>query len=264
MSLQKMLPFLFINVIVSLVTVLVVMTLWNRQDRPSAASPAAATAAPTLVAVAPGGGGAPADAAAPTAEPGGDAPAEAAPSSPEATATPTVHTVAAGDSLGGIALRYEVGVTDIVRANGLDNPDQIFVGQQLIIPIGGFVEPTPEPTTPPTPLPTIDVQTGVSTVAIGGVRGGGDPAAEGLEIVNTGPNPIDLTGWTVSDEAGLRYTFPEGVLYGDGAGVTLFTRGGADNALERYWGLASAVWTSGKTAVLRDAAGAIQASYSVP
>jgi lipoprotein-anchoring transpeptidase ErfK/SrfK len=50
---------------------------------------------------------------------------------PAAQAT---HIVQAGETLGRIAVRYSVTTADIVAANGLANPDQIFVGQALYIP----------------------------------------------------------------------------------------------------------------------------------
>ncbi len=44
------------------------------------------------------------------------------------------HQVSAGETLSAIAARYGVSVNDLVRANGLSNPDVIFAGQTLIIP----------------------------------------------------------------------------------------------------------------------------------
>ncbi len=44
------------------------------------------------------------------------------------------HTIEAGESLYAIARRYDVSVEAIVEANNLSSPDQIAVGQQLIIP----------------------------------------------------------------------------------------------------------------------------------
>lgn len=44
------------------------------------------------------------------------------------------HTVRAGDTLAGIALRYGVTQAAIVQANNLSNPSLIYVGQSLIIP----------------------------------------------------------------------------------------------------------------------------------
>ena len=45
------------------------------------------------------------------------------------------HTVVAGDSMWKIAVRYEVGVSEIIRANThIQNPDLIYPGQILNIP----------------------------------------------------------------------------------------------------------------------------------
>jgi LysM repeat protein len=51
-----------------------------------------------------------------------------------AAAQGNVHVVAAGESLLGIAVRYGVTIEEILAANELDDPDAIFVGQELIIP----------------------------------------------------------------------------------------------------------------------------------
>jgi LysM repeat protein len=48
----------------------------------------------------------------------------------------TVYYVTWGDSLSDIAARYGVSVDAILRANGLTNPNLIYVGQPLIIPGG--------------------------------------------------------------------------------------------------------------------------------
>jgi len=84
---------------------------------------------------------------------------------PSPKPTATIYIVQAGDSLSGIAFQFDVTVEDIMRANGLTDADLLFVGQELIIPIGGLPEtpaftPVPTPTEtlipfePPTPLST--------------------------------------------------------------------------------------------------------------
>jgi LysM repeat protein len=57
---------------------------------------------------------------------------------PAAGAAPaaTTHTVAAGETLGGIASRYRTTVGALVSANRLSRPDVIRVGQQLTVPAG--------------------------------------------------------------------------------------------------------------------------------
>ena len=47
-----------------------------------------------------------------------------------------VYIVRIGDTVGKIAMRYNVTVSDIIRLNGLANPDRIFVGQPLMLPDG--------------------------------------------------------------------------------------------------------------------------------
>ena len=44
-----------------------------------------------------------------------------------------VYTVAAGDVLGGIALRFGVTVNQIAQWNNIKNPDRISIGQKLVI-----------------------------------------------------------------------------------------------------------------------------------
>ncbi|MGQ9490309.1 MAG: LysM peptidoglycan-binding domain-containing protein [Anaerolineae bacterium] len=48
-----------------------------------------------------------------------------------------VYVVRPGDRLADIAARYGVTVSSIVQANGLNNPDVIYPGQRLKIPVGG-------------------------------------------------------------------------------------------------------------------------------
>ncbi|MGQ9909140.1 MAG: LysM peptidoglycan-binding domain-containing protein [Candidatus Flexifilum sp.] len=71
-----------------------------------------------------------------------------------------LHTVAPGDTLGALALRYNVPVEHIQMINGLSDPDALEVGRTLVIPISGFTFPTftPAPPTAPPPLvPTIPI-----------------------------------------------------------------------------------------------------------
>ena len=48
--------------------------------------------------------------------------------------TPPIHTVAAGDTLSAISQQYGVTVDELMAANGLDDPNLIYIGQQLTIP----------------------------------------------------------------------------------------------------------------------------------
>ncbi|MBN1679901.1 MAG: LysM peptidoglycan-binding domain-containing protein [Anaerolineae bacterium] len=59
---------------------------------------------------------------------------EAAPVVPAVAVSPVYHTIQRGETLAAIGQRYGVNWNDIVSTNNLSNPNQIFVGQQLLIP----------------------------------------------------------------------------------------------------------------------------------
>lgn len=62
-----------------------------------------------------------------------------------AQANSIVHIVQRGETVSSIARRYNVSPSAIIAANNLSNPNLIYPGQRLIIPLGG---PTPcQPTT---------------------------------------------------------------------------------------------------------------------
>jgi putative chitinase len=56
-----------------------------------------------------------------------------------------------------IALRYGVTVDALAAANGISNPNQIYVGQKLIIPSGGTGD---QPVQPPAGATTYTVKRG--------------------------------------------------------------------------------------------------------
>jgi LysM repeat protein len=66
---------------------------------------------------------------------------------PQPTATPTLenptHVVQEGENLLRIAERYGVTMQVIVERNGLANPDLIYIGQVLVIPLPAPPSPTP-------------------------------------------------------------------------------------------------------------------------
>ena len=85
---------------------------------------------------------------------------------PRAFADGQTHVVQSGENLFRLSLRYGVTVGDLMRANGLTNPDYLSVGQQLVIPAqpgslqsqqgGGTFYPQTldaQPATTPTPDP---------------------------------------------------------------------------------------------------------------
>lgn len=52
------------------------------------------------------------------------------------------YTVVSGDTLSGIASEFGVSMSDLVAANGIANPDLIYVGQTIVIPNGGSTRNT--------------------------------------------------------------------------------------------------------------------------
>jgi lipoprotein-anchoring transpeptidase ErfK/SrfK len=66
------------------------------------------------------------------------------------TGKTTTHIVQSGQELGLIAKEYNVTVADIVKMNGIGNPDLLYVGQKLTIPAPGLYEPT-QADAPPAP-----------------------------------------------------------------------------------------------------------------
>jgi LysM repeat protein len=65
-----------------------------------------------------------------------------------AAASDRVVVVQPGQTLSGIALREGISVTQLVRLNGISDPNRIYAGQRLV------VERDPEPTAPTAPQPT--------------------------------------------------------------------------------------------------------------
>lgn len=91
----------------------------------------------------------------PTADPlaqpttaAGETPAgEVPPPTEAAPPQDVIHTVVAGDTLGSIAQQYGIGAEQIAAANNITLETTLDIGQQLLIPLSGQVQPaaTPEP-----------------------------------------------------------------------------------------------------------------------
>lgn len=184
------------------------------------------------------------------------------------------YAVETGDTLGAIAVKFNITVAEILDANEIPNPDALVVGQVLIIrrplvaasthtalPAGEIeaeVDPTEAaPTNTPEPL------TGESRVLIDSIIGAGDLASERVFLKRVGPGEISLTGWSLVAENGDTFTFPQLTLFENGA-VFVHTRQGQTTAVALYWELDHTVWSSGDTVVLIDDQGDIHTSYQIP
>ncbi|MFD1684984.1 lamin tail domain-containing protein [Halobellus litoreus] len=83
-----------------------------------------------------------------------------------------------------------------------------------------------------------------------------NPNDEYVVFRNSGDEPLDVSGWTVTDAADHTYTFPDGTVVEPGAELTLRTGSGTDTDATVYWGAGGAVWNNGGDVVLvRDTAG---------
>jgi LysM repeat protein len=238
------LRYLLLNVLVSAATVTVILLLWGRGPQPLGAAPT-----PTF------------DVAAVLAS-------KVPTPTPTLPPTPTPHTytVQGGDTLFSIARDLDIEVDALMAANGLTDPDRLSVGQVLTIPEvsetnNGSVVSTATAGPPTlTPLPS-DSQ--APRLEIRGVDGAGILDKETVRLLNTG-GLAAMAGWTLDDGQGHVYRFPDGfTLYNRGA-VSLHSQAGTDTAIDLYWGLSAAAWTSGKVMTLRDGSGETQSTFTIP
>lgn len=86
---------------------------------------------------------------------------------------------------------------------------------------------------------------------------------EYVVLKNVGDEELDLSNWTVSDEADHAYTFPNGTTLAPGETVTLHTGSGTDGDGHRYWGWGSPIWNNGgDTVTVKTASGEVAAERS--
>ena len=92
---------------------------------------------------------------------------------------------------------------------------------------------------------------------------GSDLDGEYVRIQNNTGRAIELTGWTLHDGADKHvFTFPTFTL-ATGGEVRIWTKTGASDAANLYWGSRSAIWNNtGDTARLLDAGGKEISRYS--
>jgi hypothetical protein len=118
----------------------------------------------------------------------------------------------------------------------------------------------------PTPLANAAALTpgvGDNNVNIVGVIGVGTIGEERMVIQNIGAGELLLTGWTLADNNGLAYTFPE-LMLSSGATVQVHSASGIDTPTDLYWSRPEPIWKSGELAALFDTHGNARTFYRVP
>ena len=258
MRAKRWLVFIGLNIIVSILTTLGVLSLKGETERV------------VIVTITP------------NATPVAQAETTAVVSEGEVTqpvATPTVPTsieyrIQPGDTLGGIAFYFDVALNDLLAANGLTENDIINPGQILIIPVGEILTSTPSAPSPIPATPTPETPTAVPTetptppgpvmVRIEEVLAPGNLAREAVVLVNRG-RTVNLAGWKLQAAGGkVSFEFPRLTLAQE-VPVTLYTIGGSNTPQELHWGLDEAQWGTSDTVIeLRDAEGDLVATYALP
>lgn len=107
-----------------------------------------------------------------------------------------------------------------------------------------------------------DLQTDIP-IKISSVVGAGVLTSEVVVIKFEGEGQLDLSSWQLKDENGNTFTFPQLILYQNGA-VQVRTIAGTDTVIDLYWGIGDSVWSSGENASLYDSQGNLRAVYKVP
>jgi LysM repeat protein len=230
--------YLAINILVSALTMLAVLTMWDRAQKPTAmpmvASPLGAT--PT---------------GAPSATPG------SAPS-----ATPRIYIVKPGDVLGSIAVTLSVDMQSLIEINNIQDPDSLAPGDKLILP-------APEPKNGstngsgdahPTVTPGADSpQTWPVLVA---ALSPGKLPSEALRLTNAGET-MNMKGWKIRAPSGEEYLFSDFKLVTGGA-VMVYTGAGKDSSVSLYWNLTAPIWKAGAEALLLDETGGVRSVFLIP
>ncbi len=244
-SWKAYLPYLGLNVIVSAITVLLVLAIWDGRGNSSKGTPT-----PTVDVVSQ------VDEYIPTETP-----------TKIPSPTPVTYIVRGGDTMLGIAMDFDVSIDSLMIANRLEDPNALTAGQLLVIPIGdepplgggGDSQATITPRS--TEEPDRD-EPSQRAIIINGVEAAGVFEGETVRLLNRG-GEVSMAGWVMEDEDGHRFLFPAFTFYSTGA-VNVHTRDGTNTSIDLYWGLDEAIWTSGVTILLRDSTGEVISTFTIP
>jgi len=116
-----------------------------------------------------------------------------------------VHVVRSGETLGGIARRYQVRVGDVALANSISDPAKIRVGQTLVIP-GGRVATSvasPRPAQPATAPAAAKAPTAPAQPSVPNIESQPALSIDAPEIIGAPPidRPLDEGFGTAPDDA---------------------------------------------------------------
>jgi LysM repeat protein len=250
MNFKRLFYYLLLNIIVSAATTLIVLTIWDRTHRTETTQPEPVSFLPTAIA----------SAIHLTETP-----------TPQPTLALRPYKVEAGETLGEIALLFDVSVEQLLEINNLQNPDELSAGMILDIPSSEIaVEESisvsqpdsqlaeqPLSTSTPPPIPE---NSQIKIVTIVGVD---DLATEHLQIQSISPDALSLEGWRLETNDGLVYIFPKITLFEYGA-VDLYSRAGINSVVALYWGRSNPIFQPGDQAMIYDADGNLQAVFSIP
>ena len=112
------------------------------------------------------------------------------------------------------------------------------------------------------PLETLPPDADVP-VEIASVVGAGTLSAEVVVVRYNGEGELGLANWQLKDDNGNTFTFPQLILYTNGA-VQVHTAPGSDTVVDLYMGLRDPIWESGEVASLYDPQDNLRAIYRVP
>ncbi len=151
------------------------------------------------------------------------APAEGEPAVQPAGDAET-YVVQPGDTLSAIGAKLGVTMQELVDANNLNDANNIFSGQRLIVPSGQAA-----------PTATPDQVFGTTGLKIRTVAGAGLLTNEYVEIINDTDQVFNLQGWKLQQGGGgPEYSFGD-VQNFPGGSVRLYTTTGTDSTIARYW-----------------------------
>jgi LysM repeat protein len=155
-----------------------------------------------------------------------DVPAAATKAPAQNQASSTVYTVKRGDTLSGIAVRFDISVQDIMAANNLNNAAKISPNQKLSIPSKGASASAAQPQTSPSQSKFIIVD--ISEQILYAYQG--DTQVYTFSI-STGRDNTTLTGsYKILDKDPNSWSDPWGFWMPDWMGI-YYTAGNVENGI---------------------------------